>query len=391
MANIYRLGTRSGAPRGAYYVNVPLEVGGQPVQRTTGTKDAKLARLIGDMVERLGPRGQRRWDLLGAVADKRLSLAEVWDADSRNDLAGLAERLRDADLAPLVDDFAESHETRVSEAHAKLAKAYIRQAIPKGKRFGRSDFTPAFVAKFLDKLATKTDEREGLKSGTRLKYHAALSAFCRWLIEHGHMTDNPMRRVQKPKPARPRNRHLSHENAVKLVEAVPLRYRAVEALAHCGMEVSAILGLTRGDVDLRERTAHAKGTKTEWRDRIVPIQEWALPYVRSACRGKLPAAPLFPHLDRHRVYKAHDKACEKLGAEFEGYRFHDARRTFGIAALKNGATHEAVAYVLGHKDARLVFTTYARYAPSLDALRAVDPSAKPKARTAKTAGKGASA
>ena len=155
------------------------------------------------------------------------------------------------------------------------------------------------------------------------------------------------------------------------------------------MEVSAILRLTRADVDFDENTAHAKGTKTAWRDRRVPVQEWALPFVRSACRGKLPNAQLFPALDRHRVYKAHDATCRALGAEYASYRFHDARRTFGICALKNGATHEAVAYILGHKDARLVFTTYARYAPNLDALRACDPSGNRTVATARNVTKGA--
>ena len=102
----------------------------------------------------------------------------------------------------------------------------------------------------------------------------------------------------------------------------------------------------------------------------MPIQNWALPFVRSACQGKLPGAPLFPNLDRHRVYKVHDAVCTSLGSEFDGYRLHDARRTFSIIALKNGATHGAVAYVLGHKNTRLALATYRRYAPDLDALRA---------------------
>ena len=375
MASIYLLGSRSGVKRGCYYTNVPRELGA-PVQRTTGTKDPRTARQIGAMLDRLGPRGLRRWDILAPVAGGHMSLAEVWDAYSRNDLDGLIVRANDVDLSPLVEAFAKSHATRVSPAHAKLAKAYVRQLIPDGARCARSALTSSRIGKFLDALAVGTDDKDGLASGTRLKYHAALSAFCRWLTQQGHLSDNPMRLVDKPKAGDPRNRHLSFEQALQLTRATPPRFRPIEALAHCGMEVSAILQLTRADVDLEERTVHAKGTKTAWRNRKVPIQEWALPFVKVACRGKLPGASLFPALDRHRVYKAHDAACKALGAAFTGYRFHDARRTFGVAALKNGATHEAVAYILGHKDARLVFTTYARYAPDLDALRACDPSVK---------------
>ena len=375
MSSLYRLGERSGARRGCYYTNVPRETG-TPCQRSTGTKDGKLAKQIAEMVDRLGPRGIRRWDVLAPITDGRLSLAVVWDAYSRDDLDGLVSRLNDVDLSLLLENFAASHATRVSPAHAKLAKTYIRKLIRADVRFARTDLTPARITKFLDELSIKTDDREGLATGTRLKYHAALSAFCRWLTMQGHLTDNPMRRVEKPKAGHARSRHLSFDNAVKLVNAVPHRIRAIEALAHCGIEVSAILRLSRSDVDLTERTVHAKGTKTTWRDRRVPIQEWALPLVRAACRGKHPNAPLFPGLDRHRVHKLHDITCKALGSQFDGYRFHDARRTFGIAALKNNATYEAVRYVLGHKDARLVMTTYGRYAPNLDALRACDPSNK---------------
>ena len=106
-----------------------------------------------------------------------------------------------------------------------------------------------------------------------------------------------------------------------------------------------------------------------------------MPFVRLACRGKLPSAPLFPNLDGHRVYRAHDAVCEALGDEFAGYRFHDARRTFGIAALKNGGSYDAVARVLGHKDTRLVMTTYGKYVPDLDAMRACDPSQKSRTAT----------
>ena len=158
------------------------------------------------MVDSLGSRGSRRWNILGAVTDGRLSLAEVWDAYSRNELDGLADRLSDVDLSALVEEFATSHATRVSPAHAKLAKAYIREAIPQGRRFARTQFTPSFLARFLDGLAVAAKDRRALASGTRLKYHAALSLFARWLAQHGHVAENPMRRVERPRAASPRNR-----------------------------------------------------------------------------------------------------------------------------------------------------------------------------------------
>jgi integrase len=378
MASIYQLGIRSGARRGCYYTNVPRELGA-PAQRSTGTQDRKLAQQIGRMVDELGPRGKRRWDLLRAVTDGRLTLAQLWDTYSKNGVEGLAARLNDVDLSPLVEDFASSHAKRVTPAHAKLAKIYVRRFIPDGKPFLRSSLTPNSITRFFDSLEVKTTAKENPKlraaaSGTKLKHHAALSAFFRWAMMAGHLNENPLRHIEKPKPGLARSRHLSFANVLRLIEATPVPFKAIESLAHCGMEVSAILRLTRGDVNLAEGTVHAKGTKTAWRDRTVPIQEWAQPHVKAATRGKHPAAKLFPEILNGRVYDVHEATCEKLGAEFAHYRFHDARRSFAITALKNGATHEAVAYILGHKDASLVLRVYGRYAPNLDALRACDPT-----------------
>ena len=378
MASYYRLGARSGNQRGCYYTNVPRELGA-PVQRSTGTNDKRIARQIAEMVDILGPRGQRRWDILNAIANKQVSLPHVWDCYSKNEIESLQSRLNDIDLSVLVEDFAKSHATKVSPDHAELAKKYIRRLIPAEIPFPRSSIRLTQIIQFLDNLEIKTTAKKDAKrrnaaSGTKLKHYAALSAFFRWAVDNGHLNDNPMRRIQKPKPGKARNQHLSFDAVLRLIAAIPLHFRAIEALAHCGMEVSAILRLKRSDVNLDDRTVHAKGTKTAWRDRKVPIQLWAIPHIKRICQYKTSAAELFPGIDRSRVYHVHEKACRKLGAEFSGYRFHDARRSYAIIALKLGATHEAVAYILGHKDASLVLRVYGRYAPKLDALRIGDPS-----------------
>ena len=379
MASCYRLGARSGNKRGCYYTNIPREIGA-PIQRSTGTNDGRIARQIAEMVDKLGPRGQRRWDILNAIADKRISLAQVWDCYSKNEIELLKSRLNDIDLSELVEEFAKSHSTKVSPGHAELAKKYIRRFIPAGIPFLRSSIRPTQIVQFLDNLEVKTTAKKNAKrrnaaSGTKLKHHAALSAFFRWAMINGHLNDNPIRLIPKPKPGNARNRHLAFDAILRLIEATPAQFKAIEALGHCGIEISAILRLKRSDVNLENRTIHAKGTKSAWRDRIVPIQLWAIDYIKLVCRDKTPAALLFPGIDRSRVYHVHEATCKKLGAEFTGYRFHDARRSYAIAALQNGATHEAVSYILGHKDASLVLRVYGRYAPDLDALRIGDPSA----------------
>ena len=397
MASVYRLGAKSGKQRGCYYTNVPRELGA-PAQRSTGTQDKRLATLIGRMVDDLGPRGKRRWDILKSVSDGHMTLAQLWDSYSTNGIEQLTSRINDTDLSQLVEEWSNSHSKRVTPAHAKLAKIYVRRFITEGKPFPRSSLTSNSIVRFFDSLEVKTTakkdpKRRAAASGTKLKHHAALSAFFRWAVMAGHLPDNPLRLIDKPKSGKARDQHLSFANVLRLVEASPPAFKAIEALAHCGIEVSAIMRLTRGDVNLANdhETVHAKGTKSAWRNRKVPIQKWALPYLRAACRNKHPAAKLFPGILNGRVYDVHNATCEKLGAEFEHYRFHDARRSFAIIALNGGATHEAVSYILGHKDSNLVLRVYGRFAPNLAKLRECDPTGRATSSTSPRESKAESA
>jgi hypothetical protein len=55
--------------KGTFYVRVPTVSGS--VIRTTGTSDRATARAMERILEELGPRGLRAWDLLNPVVDGR--------------------------------------------------------------------------------------------------------------------------------------------------------------------------------------------------------------------------------------------------------------------------------------------------------------------------------
>jgi hypothetical protein len=82
-------------------VNVPTQAGVW-TKRTTGTRDKSLAKAMGRMIDDLGPRGKRVWDLLGALTTKSLTVPDLFDAYSRGQLDELRERMNDVDLEPQV-------------------------------------------------------------------------------------------------------------------------------------------------------------------------------------------------------------------------------------------------------------------------------------------------
>jgi len=89
---VYR---RKGKPE--FYLAVPTRSGS--IKRSAGTTDRATAKAIERMLHALGPQGARAWDLLDPVADRSLSLGDLYDAWRANDLEGLRARRADVDLA----------------------------------------------------------------------------------------------------------------------------------------------------------------------------------------------------------------------------------------------------------------------------------------------------
>jgi integrase len=180
----------------------------------------------------------------------------------------------------------------------------------------------------------------------------------------------PVRDVPAPRPNPPRQRYLSHTEVLRLVEACAEPWRTLEALVHgTGMEISAALTLTRGDVDFVNNAVHARGTKSRHRDRVCYVMAWAWPYVERHLRTIVgDATPLFPKLDRWRALDAHKAACAAV--EVKDYRLHDARHTYAVTAIKHGASLEHVAKQLGHGSTQMVTSTYGRYSPTHHERRA---------------------
>lgn len=341
--------------RGAiYFVGVPTQARGW-VKRSTGTRDKSLARAMSRMIDDLGPKGRRTWDLLDAVALKSLSVAELYDAFSADSLDQLRDRMHDVDLEPQVDEWLKVIAASVASDTVAHYDLYVRSLIEAHKRLPRSALTHARLVHW---LASRKVGRS-----TKRKYHAAMSGFCEYLKGIGVLTRNPMREIKAPPPAPPRMRYLDLSDVERLIEAQPAPYNVLSALLHAtGMEVSVALSLKRRDVDIARREVRARGTKTKARDRIAKVAEWAWPLVERYVSLLTPNAPLFPGINRWTASDKHREACEAL--EIEDYQLKDSRHTYAVRAIRAGAPFEVVAQQLGHADTTMVVRVYGRFKPS---------------------------
>lgn len=337
-----------------YFIGVPSREG-RWVKRTTGTVDKGLAKAMARMIDDLGPRGKRAWDLLDAVASGRLKVSDLYDAHSCGQLDQLRERLQDVDLEPQVAEWIKAIESNIALDTVEHYRLYVRSLIETDKRFPRSALTHERIVQW---LASRKVGRS-----TKRKYHAALSGFCQYLKDTGVLARNPMRDVKAPSPAPARMRYLEQPDVQRLIEALPHPYSVLSALLHgSGMEVSVALTLKRRDVDTSRKEVRARGTKTAARDRIAKVVEWAWPTVERHVALLTPNAPLFPGINRWTASDKHRNACESLG--IEDYQLKDSRHTYAVRAIRAGAAFEVVARQLGHADTTMVVRVYGRFKPT---------------------------
>lgn len=332
--------------RGIFWTSVALQSG--HCNRSCQTANRKIAVAIEAVLAEC--KAARRWDILDAVADGRLSVGAVYDA--RMDLDAVSAQLADIDLLPLVDTWQHELKSRGLKSAAKYA---MQTKVVLGTNSFRSSFSRASISQRLSELRST--------SSTRSRYRAAVSVFATWLVERGHLSSNPVRDVRGFGNAPPRDTWFTRADAQAFIAALPEPLRALEALmAGTGMEWQACARVRRSDIDFAQRTVYANGGKTPWRARTVRVTEdWCWPIIVSHARGYTPQARLFSQSDKW--YHQRHWATLALPA-FQGWprhTLHDYRRTYSVNSLKDGMPPEILRKQLGHKDTTLIQKNYGKY------------------------------
>lgn len=340
------------------------------IMRTSGTRDANTAKKMQRMVDELGPRGARAWDVVDRLEAKTLDVAALWDlwVEHDKDLGRVRAHLDDIDLEPWVATWETAISGPSGGIAADTAEHYVsavRLLLKDKEPFKRSALTEA-------RLRTWLDEMTDVEPATVRKRGQGMRRFTSFLVGRHVLADDPMRDVTLPPAGKPRVHYLETVDAKRLADAQPAPYTAFAALlAGSGIEVSVALTLRRRDVDEKHREIRAPGTKTYSRDRIVRVAEWAWAYVVPLLEQRHPDARLFdtiPH--RWAPQDVHDDAVNALLAKghaiYAGYTMRDHRHTYAVRAIRAGTPAELVARQLGHVNAVLVHRVYGRFSPNQD-------------------------
>ena len=212
---------------------------------------------------------------------------------------------------------------------------------------------------------------------------AAVRAYIRYLRRHGGIDRDVATELRAPKGVKRLPRVPRQTEAIDLVEtpvgneAKDKRDRAIlELLYGCGLRVSEVCGLDRGDVDLRRRTVTVlgKGSKV----RRLPLGEPAAEALAAHLRGVAPGQTLFVNARGHRCTP---RDIRRILARFplpDGRILnpHALRHAFATHLLEGGADLRAVQELLGHAD---VGTTQVYTHVTRDRLKSVYERTHPRA------------
>jgi integrase/recombinase XerD len=220
-------------------------------------------------------------------------------------------------------------------------------------------------ADLLDYLSHRFER--GYRPSSTARLLSGLRGFYRWLLERGVLEADPTLDLAAPRIGRPLPDVLTERDVEALLAApdvatpLGLRDRAMlETLYACGLRVSELVGLTLGQVNLRQGVVRILGKGSK--ERLVPLGEEALAWIHRwmeegraellggdrgsdalfpSSRGRTMTRQTFWH--RIRAHAAAAGITRHLSP-------HTLRHAFATHLLDHGADLRVVQLLLGHAD-----------------------------------------
>ncbi len=191
------------------------------------------------------------------------------------------------------------------------------------------DVTPNRITASLAAMATA-----GRAVATTNAYRDSLNAFMQWCIAQGYTDANPVRKVKPARAgtSRPRRRRpFTPDELRRFVLAHPRYQDYYLTAALTGLRLHELSLVERRDFDLEKQvwTCRAEVDKMNKAHRL-PILPDLMPTLRSVCKGKTPAARLFPEQQSNATFNVHlaKAGIAKVAEDGRRLNFHSLRYTF---------------------------------------------------------------
>jgi integrase len=215
-----------------------------------------------------------------------------------------------------------------------------------------SEINPFMVEKY--KLTRK---EEGAKPATINRELGCLRHMFNMALKWKKAQINPVREVKFLKEPKGKDRILTEEEEVRLLEAVRTGHKSkhLEAIIvtalHTGMRKGEILNLKWSNVDFKNGVITVEKTKND-EIRKIPMNQRLTETLEG---GKKVSKGEYVFSENGKPYgdvkTGWWSALKK--AKIEGFRFHDLRHTFGSRLGMKGVDIRSIQELMGHKDIKM--------------------------------------
>jgi integrase len=225
----------------------------------------------------------------------------------------------------------------------------------------------------------KARATEGAKVGTAHTELAALRAALNWGTKQQPPWLDRAPFIFMPTKPEPRDRHLTREEAARLVAAAgpsPHVQLFIVLALHTAARVTALLTLTWTRVDLERRRIYLRDPEqgpTRKGRATVPIGDELHAYLTEAREAAIGGSVI--ELAGHQIKsikKGVASAAKRAG--LKGVSPHVLRHTAAVWMAEQDVAMPVIAQYMGHSDDRITQRVYARFSPSYlqDAARAIE-------------------
>ena len=213
------------------------------------------------------------------------------------------------------------------------------------------DITPATVEGYKQKRLADTNYKgTTTKPATVNREMACLKTIFSKAVKNGKAERNPTYGVKLLKENNVRDRVLSSEEYDNLLtHCLPYLSPIVKLAYHTGMRLGEILGLTWGQVDLKEGFIKLTPEDCKTNEgRLVPLAGELVEMFKAMPRG-LPGVPVFLRDGKSITSIREAFQSARLKAGLDGFNFHDLRHTFINNRRLEGHDYFRIMAATGHK------------------------------------------
>jgi integrase len=212
---------------------------------------------------------------------------------------------------------------------------------------------PALVEAYKQKRLNEPSGRTPqflTKPATVNRELACLKTIFNKAVKNGKAERNPVQGVKLLRENNERDRILSSEEYVQLLAESPDHLRPIVKVAyHTGMRQGEILGLTWGQVDLKEGFIRLRPEDTKTNEgRLIPLNRELIEIFKAMPKG-FPVAKVFTREGKpiRSIREVFEAACRRAG--IRDFTFHDLRHTAINNWRLQGHDYFRIMAATGHK------------------------------------------